>query len=236
VCRRALRAFNDANGIHRPSNRPGCTFPYLSRDSRPVGSQPPFGVGQSSNPYPVDYRPAFAFSDLRYPLVHRRTLTGRFPRSLWGRLGLPRFARVPFPKELGPALPPAVHHLRGGKRRAPDLTAHLLVHACQPLWHVSYLDGSTAVHICWPYPSTPAPDCPEAGSRNPPHGSVARLSGGGYSVLSASHPGVTPNARLGRVPVAEHRIFDFPDKYACDLVSHVPSRSTCNVLRDRRNY
>ena len=53
-----------------------------------------------------------------------------------------------------------------------------------------------------------------------PHGSVVRLSGGGYIVLSASHPGVTPDARLGRVPVAEHRIFDFPDKYACDLVSH----------------
>jgi hypothetical protein len=53
-----------------------------------------------------------------------------------------------------------------------------------------------------------------------PHGSVARLSGGGYSVPSASHPGVTPNARPGRVPVAEHRIFDFPDKYACDFVSH----------------
>jgi hypothetical protein len=39
-----------------------------------------------------------------------------------------------------------------------------------------------------------------------PHGLVARLSGGGYSVPSASHPRVTPNARLGRVPVAEHRI------------------------------
>ena len=37
---------------------------------------------------------------------------------------------------------------------------------------------------------------------------------------SASHPGVTPNARPGRVPVAEHRIFVFLDKYACDLVSH----------------
>jgi hypothetical protein len=53
-----------------------------------------------------------------------------------------------------------------------------------------------------------------------PHGSVARLSGGGYSVPSASHPGVTPSARPGRVPVAEHRIFIFPDKYACDFVSH----------------
>jgi hypothetical protein len=48
---------------------------------------------------------------------------------------------------------------------------------------------------------------------------VARLSGGGYSVPSASDPGVTPNARLGRVPVAEHRIYIL-DKYACDLVSH----------------
>ncbi len=57
-----------------------------------------------------------------------------------------------------------------------------------------------------------------------PHGSAARLSGGGYSVPSASHPGVTPNARPGRVPVAEHRIFNFPDKYACDLVSHVRGR------------
>ena len=55
-----------------------------------------------------------------------------------------------------------------------------------------------------------------------PHGSVARLSGGGYSVPSASHPRVTPSARPGRVPVAEHRIFNFPDKYACDFVSHTP--------------
>ena len=40
-----------------------------------------------------------------------------------------------------------------------------------------------------------------------PRGSAARPSGGGYSVPSASHPRVTPNARPGRVPVAEHRIF-----------------------------
>jgi hypothetical protein len=57
-----------------------------------------------------------------------------------------------------------------------------------------------------------------------PHGSAARLSGGGYSVPSASHLGVAPDARPGRVPVAEHRIFDFPDKYACDFVSHVRDR------------
>jgi len=49
-----------------------------------------------------------------------------------------------------------------------------------------------------------------------PHGSVARLSGGGYSVPSASHLEVTPNARLGRVPVAEHRI----------LISLINTRAT----------
>ena len=40
-----------------------------------------------------------------------------------------------------------------------------------------------------------------------PHGSVARGSSEGYVVPDASHPGVTPNAWSGRVPVAEYRIF-----------------------------
>jgi hypothetical protein len=57
-----------------------------------------------------------------------------------------------------------------------------------------------------------------------PHGSVTRRSSGGHVVPDASHPGVTPDARPGRVPVAEHRIFLFPDQYTCDLVSHVRGR------------
>ena len=57
-----------------------------------------------------------------------------------------------------------------------------------------------------------------------PHGSVTRGSSGGYVVPDASHPRVTPDARPGRVPVAEHRIFMFPDQYTCDLVSHVRGR------------
>jgi len=109
------------------------------------------------NPYPIRYRPAFACSDLLYPLVHRRTLAGDVPPSLRERSGLPRFARVPLPKGLGPASPPAVRHLRGANIGSPDLTAHLLVHASQPLWHVLSNDGSSAVHLSWPYPSTPAP-------------------------------------------------------------------------------
>ena len=52
-----------------------------------------------------------------------------------------------------------------------------------------------------------------------PHGSVARGSSGGYVVPDASHPGVTPDARPGTVPVAEHRIV--LDKYSCDFVSHL---------------
>jgi len=110
----------------------------------------------------------FTCSDIPYPLVRRRTLAGRFPHSLWERLGLPRSARVPFPKDLDPAFPPAVQHLRGRMFRLPNLTAYLLVHAYQPLWHGFVYDGSTAVHLHWSYPSTLAPNCPEDSSRNVP--------------------------------------------------------------------
>jgi len=51
-------------------------------------------------------------------------------------------------KDLGSAFPPAVQPLRGEISRPSDLTAHLLVHAYQPLWHVASHDGSTAVHMC----------------------------------------------------------------------------------------
>ena len=71
-------------------------------------------------------------------------------------------------KGLGPAFAPAVLHLRGENTELPDLTAHLLVHACQPLWHGIRHDASTTVHLRWPYPSTLAPDHPEAGSHNLP--------------------------------------------------------------------
>jgi hypothetical protein len=61
------------------SNHTGLTFPSLSRDPRPGGSQPPFRAGQFANPYPVHYRPAFASSAIPYPLVHRYTLAGGLP-------------------------------------------------------------------------------------------------------------------------------------------------------------
>ena len=66
-----------------------------------------------------------------------------------------------------------------------------------------------------------------------PHGLVTRRSSGGHVVPDASHPGVAPDARPGRVPVAEHRIFMFPDQYTCDLVSHV--RGRCRARTDFRS-
>ena len=52
-----------------------------------------------------------------------------------------------------------------------------------------------------------------------PHGSVARSSGGGYIVPSASHPGVSP--AHGSVGYRwQNTGFVLPDKYRCDLMSH----------------
>jgi len=50
----AHRVFNGTKDNHRLSSHSGLAFPYPSRDPRPVGSRPPFGVGQSSNPFPAD--------------------------------------------------------------------------------------------------------------------------------------------------------------------------------------
>ena len=57
------------HGIIVLSNHDGLAFPPHSRDPRPAGSQPPFGVGQNLNPYPCDYYTAFASSGILYPLT-----------------------------------------------------------------------------------------------------------------------------------------------------------------------
>ena len=148
---------------------------------------------------------------------------GRLSTFLWERLGLPRFARVPLLKDLGSAFPPAVQPLRGEISRPSDLTAHLFFWS-MPISPFGMLLLTTAQqrftcvsHILQPQ----LPTAVRLAVATSPRGSVARLSGGGYSVPSASHPGVAPNARPGRVPAAEHRILlFFLDKYACDFVSH----------------
>ena len=45
-------------------------LPQVLRPVTPTGSQPPFGVGQSLNPYPSYYRVAFASSHVPYRLRH----------------------------------------------------------------------------------------------------------------------------------------------------------------------
>ena len=102
---------------------------------------------QFENPYPGYYRPAFASSGIPYPLVHRFTLAGDLPPSLWKQWGLPRSARVPFLERLGPAYPPVAPHLREVSEWHSYLTTCLLAQASQPLWLVVRDDGSTAVHL-----------------------------------------------------------------------------------------
>jgi len=220
----AHRAFNGAKGNHRLSNHGGLAIPYLSRDPRPVGSQPPFRVGQSSNPYPDYYGLAFACSDIPYPLALGRSLAGVRPHPCGGS-GAYHVPHAYHPEGRRPRLTAgsAPSAQGNGTRPRPDclpfgscLSASL---ACCLSRRLN--SGSHELALSFNPSSRPPLRLAVATS---PRGSVARLSGGGYSVPSASHPGVTPSARLGRVPVAEHRIFRFLDKYACDLVSHVPGR------------
>ena len=42
-------------------------------------------------PYPIHYRPAFAFSDLPYPLACRLSLLIAFPETAWETIGLNMF-------------------------------------------------------------------------------------------------------------------------------------------------
>ena len=78
----------------------------FSRDERPEGSQPAFAWGDLArglNPYPPDYRAAFAFSLILYPPPHRRPPCGgptprggrrayHVPRTYHGWLRLCLFA------------------------------------------------------------------------------------------------------------------------------------------------
>ncbi len=106
VCTRLTnvrRAFNDTFRRHRLSNHDGLAFPPLSRDTRPAGSQPPCRAGQMQNPYPNHYSPAFAFSGIPYPLVHRFTLAGDLPLPV-ETMGLTTFRTSTIPGGIRPRL------------------------------------------------------------------------------------------------------------------------------------
>src|SRR5258707_2209105 len=86
------------------------------------------------NPYPADYRPAFACSLLLYPPPHQRLL--REPPSLTGRR---RAYHVPplLPCGLGRASPPVVQQLRTVSSEHRNLTTYcrftLVTFACRNL-------------------------------------------------------------------------------------------------------
>jgi hypothetical protein len=59
-----------------------CPFAKRSRQERPDGSLPAFAwddVAASRNPYPGDYRLAFACSIVLYPLAHHAGLAATLP-------------------------------------------------------------------------------------------------------------------------------------------------------------
>lgn len=85
----------------------------------------------SRNPYPGDYSPTFAFSDLLYP--HPRQLPLRLACPFVGRgYGLTVF-HLSNTGGLGPASSPAVVMSVCIYREKKHLTAYLLVRACQHL-------------------------------------------------------------------------------------------------------
>jgi hypothetical protein len=88
------------------------------------------------NPYPVDYRPAFACSPFPYPLPCQVVLRLPFLRGSHRRAtGLPRSAGGT-PGGLGRVSSPVVRHLRRKSSEPPSLTTCLLAQACQHLWLV----------------------------------------------------------------------------------------------------
>jgi hypothetical protein len=84
------------------------------------------------NPYPPDYRMAFASSIFLYPHPYRLVLRLAFPEG-----GI-RAYHVPhvYPDGLGPASSPVARHLRQAIKKHLRLTTYLLVQACQHLWLV----------------------------------------------------------------------------------------------------
>jgi hypothetical protein len=173
------------------------------------------------NPYPVRYRPAFACSDILIPARPSAHPCGRLSSVLVGTVGLTTFHTRTAPEGVRP-------HLYAGSTTSARRDHSTPRPGCVPFWSMpaslfGMLSVTTPQQWFTYVGRTLQPELPTAmrlAVATSPRGSVALLSGGGHSVPDASHPGVTPNARPGRVPAAEHRIFMFPDKYACDFVSH----------------
>ena len=105
----------------------------LSRDSRPVGSLPPFGVGQSSNPYPIRLQTGLRF--LRPPIPTRPRVNPCGPPStiLVETVGLTTLRTRTNPEGRRPRLSADSASSAWGEHRTPRPDCPpFLVHAYQP--------------------------------------------------------------------------------------------------------
>ena len=113
----AHRAFNGAKGNHRLSNHSGLAVPHLSRDSRPVGSQPPFGAGHLPLSRPL--QPGIRL--LRHPIppCPRAFPCGSPSTILVGAVGLTTFHTRTIPEGRRPRLTAGSAPSARGKRTIP---------------------------------------------------------------------------------------------------------------------
>jgi hypothetical protein len=132
-----------------------CRFAKLSRDARPVGSQPTFAAGQWA-PYPPDYRAAFACSDFPYPHRHRAALQPSSPPG-WERYGLTMFLWNDEDGLGALCSPVAVRAHDGGRGSLRTSLQCLLAPAWQHLGlvgsHDVYREFAFAHHAIYPGPA-----------------------------------------------------------------------------------
>ena len=154
-----------------------------SRAETPEGSQPAFAWGDLArglNPYPPDYRAAFASSLLLYPPSHRRPLAAGLPRREDD--GLTTFhGRIT--DGLGSACSPVARQRRQGKGNTPA-PGHVTfwfkpLSAFGLLVLTTFISSSPGLAM----PSTLAPDRLGASSRRAPS-REARPPGSGEVTLS----------------------------------------------------
>ena len=143
-------------------------FARFSRDERPEGSQPAFAWGDLArrlNPYPTDYRAAFASSLILYPPSRRRPLAAGLPRreddgftTFHGRIT----------DGAGSASSPVARRATTGDGRSHCTWPHTVW--CKPVSVFGLLDLTTFISSSpeLALPSTLAPDRRDAGSRRLP--------------------------------------------------------------------
>ncbi len=122
-------SFKDSTNSLTKKHLPGCDC------NTPVGRQHPFGsdivvhLTIDINPYPPDYKAAFASSCILLSHLQQRALRFHLPYTSGRDTRFPRSTLLPIMDDLGLSSTPAVQHLRMGSYETHNLTAYLLVQA-----------------------------------------------------------------------------------------------------------